>query len=157
METLSPPGRHHGLWYVLMYCVLEGKEKKNRKKKTEKERERERKRYKFLIKSVIYLIFLLIRLIFFCSTIFTCRYFAISTYWFFVQYLKWLIFCYQHLLVCTFTILCNSVLCCLWHLLVFFCLLSALIGFVAILVCYLVLLPYSCIYWYLVILCLTGS
>jgi hypothetical protein len=43
METLSPPGRHHGLWYVLMYCVLEGKEKKTeRKKQRKKEREKER-------------------------------------------------------------------------------------------------------------------
>jgi hypothetical protein len=47
MEASSPPDRHHRLWYVLIYYVLEGKEKrqkeKNRKKKTETERERNKK------------------------------------------------------------------------------------------------------------------
>jgi hypothetical protein len=42
MEALSPPGRHHGLWYVLIYYVLEGKEKRLK----EKDRDRKRQRKK---------------------------------------------------------------------------------------------------------------
>jgi hypothetical protein len=42
METLSPSGRHHGLWYVLIYCVLEGKEKKQKEKDRDRKREREK-------------------------------------------------------------------------------------------------------------------
>jgi hypothetical protein len=38
MEVLSPPGRHHGLWYVHIYYVLKGKEKR------QKEKDRDRKR-----------------------------------------------------------------------------------------------------------------
>jgi hypothetical protein len=32
MEVSSPPGRHHELWYVLIYYVLEGKEKRQKEK-----------------------------------------------------------------------------------------------------------------------------
>jgi hypothetical protein len=80
MEASSPPGRHHGLWYVLLYCVLEGKEKR------QKEKDRDRKRGKFLFKSVIYSIL-----------------FFYSFNWFFLFYNFYMqVFCYQHLLVfCT--------------------------------------------------------
>jgi hypothetical protein len=52
MEASSPSGRHHELCYVLIYYVLEGKEK--RQKEKDRQKERERKRFKFLFKSVIY-------------------------------------------------------------------------------------------------------
>jgi hypothetical protein len=42
MEASSPPGRHHELWYVLIYYVLEGKEKRQKEKDRDKKREKER-------------------------------------------------------------------------------------------------------------------
>jgi hypothetical protein len=42
MEASSPPGRHHELWYVLIYYVLEGKEKRQKEKDRDRKREKER-------------------------------------------------------------------------------------------------------------------
>jgi hypothetical protein len=42
MEASSPPDRHHELWYVLIYYVLEGKEK--RQKEKDRDRKSERKK-----------------------------------------------------------------------------------------------------------------
>jgi hypothetical protein len=42
MEASSPPGRHHELWYVLIYYVLKGKEKRQKEKDRDRKREKER-------------------------------------------------------------------------------------------------------------------
>jgi hypothetical protein len=147
MEASSPPGMHHGLWYVLIYYVLEGKEKRQRLKEREKERDVNFClnllfiRFCFFTHSTDFIFFVLWFL--HAGILLSALTSILHNIW------KWLIFCYQHLLVCAFTILCNFVLCCLLSVAItgIFCLLSALIG----------LLHYSCIYWYLVIFCLPGS
>jgi hypothetical protein len=40
MEDSSPLGRHHGLWYVIIYCDVEGKEKRQKERKKKRGREK---------------------------------------------------------------------------------------------------------------------
>jgi hypothetical protein len=86
MKALSPPGRHHGLWYVLIYYVLEGKEKRlKEKRQRQKEIEKE-------IDVNFYLNLLFIRFYFFTH--------STDFFLFYDFYME--VFCYQHLLVfCT--------------------------------------------------------
>jgi hypothetical protein len=85
MEASSPPDRHHRLWYVLIYYVLEGKEKRQKEKDRDRKREKE--------KDVNFCLNLLF--IRFCFFTHLTDFFLF--YDFYMQ-----VFCYQHLLVfCT--------------------------------------------------------